>query len=80
MPKDPNTVEYFNDIAWEVMHEKFQFPILDLFWISLARPEHRSINDNNKLGANLAHAGGKVYSVSMRKWAMMIMETICPAN
>jgi hypothetical protein len=92
MPRDANTVEYFNEIAWDVIHEKFRFPMMDAFWMSLSRPDHRSLSDGDitrsrhstldsmMLGDNLAHAGPEVYSVLTRKWVMMIMETICPAN
>jgi hypothetical protein len=78
MPCDANTVEYFNTIAWEIIHDKFQFPVMDAFWLSLSRPGHRQILHNNLIGPNLAHSGPEVYSVLMRKWVMMIMETICP--
>jgi hypothetical protein len=76
---NPNTVQYFNEIAWDVMQE-YNISVMDAFWMSLSRPDHRSSNANNRIEANLAHAGPEVYSVLMRKWAMMIMETICPAN
>jgi hypothetical protein len=80
MPNDANTVEYFNKIAWDVIHEKFRFPMMDAFWMSLSRPDHRSLFGNLRLGGNMAHAGPEVYSVLARKWVMMILETVCPAN
>jgi hypothetical protein len=80
MPMSPNAVQYFNEIAWDVIHDTFQFPVMDAFWMSVSRPDMRSIHGNNRIAANLAHAGPEVYSLLMRKWTMMIMETICPAD
>jgi hypothetical protein len=61
LPLAPNFVEYFNEIAWDVMQDY-----------------NISVREQNALGKRLVHAGPQVYSVTMRKWAMMILETTCP--
>jgi hypothetical protein len=77
LPLAPNFVEYFNEIAWDVMQE-FNVSVQDAYWLTLSRPDHRDAREKNALGKRLVHAGPQVYSVTMRKWAMMILETTCP--
>jgi hypothetical protein len=77
LPLAPNFVEYFNEIAWDVMQE-YNVSVQDAYWLTLSRPDHRDAREKNALGKRLVHAGPQVYSVTMRKWAMMILETTCP--
>ena len=77
LPLAPNFVEYFNEIAWDVMQE-YNISVQDAYWLTLSRPDHRDAREKNALGKRLVHAGPQVYSVTMRKWAMMILETTCP--
>lgn len=77
LPLAPNFVEYFNEIAWDVMQE-YNVSVQDGYWLTLSRPDHRDAREQNALGKRLVHAGPQVYSVTMRKWAMMILETTCP--
>ena len=51
-------------------------PVMDAYWLSLSRPDHRQINVDNTLAGQLVHAGPEIYSVLTRKWAMMILERL----
>jgi hypothetical protein len=77
LPLAPNFCEYFNEIAWDVMQE-YNVSVQDAYWLTLSRPDHRDAREQNALGKRLVHAGPQVFSVTMRKWAMMILETTCP--
>jgi hypothetical protein len=73
LPKAPNMCDYFNEIAWSVMREN-NIPVQDTYWLTLARPDHRQVDEENKVSNHLMHAGPEVYSILVRKWAMMILE------
>jgi hypothetical protein len=78
LPFSSSFAEHFNEIAWEVMKE-FDIPVMDTYWLTLSRPDHREVNKENGIAEKMAHAGVEVYSVLVRKWAMLILETICPS-
>jgi len=75
LPLSPNAVEHLNTIAWEVMKAK-NVMVLDAYWLTLSRPDNRQINADNDLTQHLVHAGEEVYSVLIRKWAMLIIEAL----
>jgi hypothetical protein len=72
-PKAPNTCAYFNEIAWSIMAQN-NIPVQDTYWLTLSRPDHRRVDENNTVPNHLMHAGPEVYSILIRKWAMMILE------
>jgi hypothetical protein len=77
LPTSPNAVEHFNRHAWEVLDLYIQtgsITVMDTFWITLSRPDHRQIDVESDLGRHLVHAGVEVYDVLARQWAMMILE------
>jgi hypothetical protein len=76
LPFSSSFAEHFNTIAWEVMKE-FDIPVMDAYWLSLSRPDNREANAKNDIARKMAHAGPEVYSVLVRKWAMVALETIC---
>jgi hypothetical protein len=78
LPFSSSFAEYFNEIALEVM-EEFDIPVMDTYWLTLSRPDHREVTVNNDIPPKMAHSGPEVYSVLFRKWAMMILATICPS-
>jgi hypothetical protein len=78
LPFSSSFAEYFNEIAWEVMKE-FDIPVMDTYWLTLSRPDHREVSVYNDIIHKMAHSGPEVYSVLARKWAMMILGTICPS-
>jgi hypothetical protein len=73
LPKAANVCEYFNDIAWSIMAQN-NIPVQDTYWLTLSRPDHRKAEEKNQIGSRLMHAGPEVYSILVRKWAMMILE------
>jgi hypothetical protein len=73
LPKAPNVCEYFNDIAWSIMAQN-NIPVQDTYWLTLSRPDHRKVDEENQTPNHLMHAGPEVYSILVRKWAMMILE------
>jgi hypothetical protein len=75
LPKAPNVCAYFNEIAWTVMANN-NIPVQDTYWLTLARPDHRQVDAQNKVSNHLMHAGPEVYSILVRKWAMMILEVL----
>jgi hypothetical protein len=77
MPFTTSFVEYFNEIAWDIMRE-MKVPIMDTYWLTLSRPDHREVNEINGIQNKMVHAGLEVYSVLVRKWSMMILEAACP--
>lgn len=76
LPFSSSFVEQFNAIAWEVMTE-FDIPIMDAYWLTFSRPDHREADANNSISQKMVHAGPEIYSVLVRKWAMLALETIC---
>jgi hypothetical protein len=76
LPFSSSFAEHFNTIAWEVMTE-FDIPIMDAYWLTFSRPDHRETNAKNDISQKMVHAGPEVYSVLVRKWAMLALETIC---
>jgi hypothetical protein len=76
MPYNTDFIHYFNEIAWEVMKE-LDIPVMDTYWMTYSRPDHREADAYNALTAKMAHGGPEAYDVLERKWMMMILETLC---
>jgi hypothetical protein len=81
LPKAPNVCAYFNEIAWSVMaaaernsHSHIKVHVQDTYWLTYSRPDHRQVDAENKVSNHLMHAGPEVYSILVRKWAMMILD------
>jgi hypothetical protein len=69
---DPAAIDHWNRVAWEVLQpfldsnkRNGEIAVVDAYWLTLSRPDHRG--------------GPHIYSVLMRKWATLILETICPS-
>jgi hypothetical protein len=43
-------------------------PVLDSYWLTLARPDHREVDVDNSIGKHLVHAGPQVYDSLVRQW------------
>jgi hypothetical protein len=76
LPFTSDFAHYFNEIAWDVMGE-LDIPVMDTYWMTYSRPDHRESTDTNTLAGKMAHAGPEVYDVLVRQWVMMILETLC---
>jgi hypothetical protein len=79
LPFATDFARHFNEIAWQVMKE-FDIPVMDAYWLTLSRPDHREVTKTNGIVEKILHAGPEVHSVLVRKWAMMILESICPSD
>lgn len=75
MPLDPSLCAHFNEIAWLVMKEA-DIPVLDSYWMTLARPDHREVDANNTIGAHLVHAGPQVYDSLVRQWVTTFLDRL----
>jgi hypothetical protein len=78
LPFTSDFAKYFNDIAWDIM-KKEGIPVMDTYWMTYSRPDHRESTETNKLAGKMAHAGPEVYSVLTRQWMMMMLQTFCPS-
>jgi hypothetical protein len=67
LPLDTSSCAHFNEIAWSVMKEA-DIPVLDSYWLTLARPDHREVDVDNSIGKHLVHAGPQVYDSLVRQW------------
>jgi hypothetical protein len=79
LPKAPNVCQHFNEIAWDVLLP-YRIPVMDTYWMTLSRPDHRQVDKTNAVAGHLMHAGPEVYSILTRRWAMMIIEAIAGAG
>jgi hypothetical protein len=80
LPADPTAIAHWNNVAWEVLQPfSNEIAVMDAYWLTLSRPDHRESDRSNSLGKHLVHAGPQIYYVLMRKWAMLILQTICPS-
>ena len=70
-----HAVQYWNDKARQIM-ENHKIPVMDAFWMSLSRPDHRECTIENDRGNKMAHAGPEIYDVLVKQWAIMTLEAM----
>jgi hypothetical protein len=86
LPLDPSIVSHFNRIAVETLQkqntyaQKSKFLIVDGYWITLARPDHRETDQKVHIGKKLSHPGPEVAGAMVRIWTMVLVWTVCPVN
>jgi len=51
--------------------------MVDSYWMSLARPDHREINKLHEIGKKLSHPGVEVVSAMVRVWTLVILRLLC---
>ena len=70
----PNAVAHFNEVAKEVVEDASggRFPIVDGYYITLARPDHREIGEDNAIGKHMVHPGVEVVDAMARIWLTVI--------
>eukprot|EP00977_Amphora_coffeiformis_P011919 scaffold2917_cov191-Amphora_coffeaeformis.AAC.12 len=49
-------------------------PVMDSFWLTYARPDHREIDVLNSRGKKMVHAGVEVYNVLLRQWLIAVLQ------
>ena len=74
-PLDSQACHEFNQIAWHIMQDH-DIPVVDAFWLSLSRPDHRQIDAENRRGKKLVHLGVELYHVLLRKWLSLVAESL----
>jgi hypothetical protein len=81
LPLDPSFVPYFNRIAVETLEKDYAanaFLVVDGYWITLARPDHRETDRQARIGKKLSHPGPEVVDAMVRIWTMILVWKICP--
>jgi hypothetical protein len=90
LPKAPEMCHLFNEIAHGVLIDEMQMlqkkqlsgqpadtvQIMDAFWMTYSRPDHRAIDDDSKLPNKLMHAGVEVYYALTRQWIAVIVDSL----
>ncbi|CAB9506396.1 expressed unknown protein [Seminavis robusta] len=92
LPRDPNFVDHFNCVMLqEVVNARTGTPraagsfgnsnsaisVMDAFWLTLSRPDHREVDKTNAIGKHLVHPGPEVLNALTRQWITMIIESLC---
>ena len=78
MPVATEFIDFFNDIAYDVMKENFKtIPIMDGYWVSYARPDNREITSKKKgvLERKLSHPGLEVVFAMLRTWSTIVAQS-----
>jgi hypothetical protein len=81
LPLDPSFVPYFNRIAVETLENHYAantFLVVDGYWITQARPDHRETDRQVHIGKKLSHPGPEVVDAMVRIWTMILVWKICP--
>ena len=68
----------FNEVATHTIRsgsERIVF--LDGYFLSLARPDHREVSENNDIGKHLVHPGPEVVNASAAIWLMVVLDESC---
>ena len=72
-PEAPQACADFNGIAYDVMDE-YDVPVIDSFWLTRARSDHREIDKNNGRGKKMVHAGQELNEVLLRQWMSLVLQ------
>ena len=78
MPVATEFIDFFNDVAYDVMKESFPtIPVMDGYWISYARPDNREISKGSKkaLEKKLSHPGIEVVMTMLRSWVTVVAQS-----
>ena len=74
----PNAVTHFNRAAMEIVENASggRFPIVDGYYITLARPDHREIGEDNAIGKHMVHPGVEVVDAMARVWLTVVANVL----
>lgn len=79
LPLDTSFIQAFNTIAVDVLkklHPKTM--LVDGFWVTLPRPDHREVDEMNRIGKKLSHPGIEVVRAMVRLWwNVVVVHGIC---
>ena len=75
LPLDATTfISLFNSVAIEVIGSSMD--IVDGFWISLARPDNREVDERGKIGPKLSHPGHEVVHAMVNVWLALAIDRL----
>jgi hypothetical protein len=79
LPLDEAFSKRFNQVAIDEIqrHQANDFHIIDAYWITLARPDNREINQRADIGKKLSHPGYEVISHMVRIWWQATLSILC---
>ena len=74
----PNSVAHFNQVAMETVEEASggRFLIVDGYYITLARPDHREIGEDNAIGKHMVHPGVEVVHAMAQIWLTIVANVL----
>jgi hypothetical protein len=67
----PSGCQAFNEIAWQEA-AKADIPVMDAYWLTVPRPDHREVDNEQMVSKHMVHVGTESYSVLLRKWISLI--------
>ena len=77
-----HAIAAWNQAAHEIIlgHRQYPIDVMDAYWLTLARPDHRECTYDNARGNKMAHAGNEVYQVLVRQMATILLETMAASS
>jgi hypothetical protein len=73
-----NMVAHFNEIAYNVLSRVDGIHVLDVYWLTPARPDNRQVGlGNNVLGEHMVHSGQEVLHAMARAWIQVLLLSCC---
>jgi hypothetical protein len=77
-----NMVAHFNEIAYDVLSRVDGIHVLDVYWLTLARPDNRQVGlGNNVLGEHMVHPGQEVLHAMARVWMqVLLLSMLCACS
>mmetsp|Transcript_28003 Transcript_28003/g.80943 ORF Transcript_28003/g.80943 Transcript_28003/m.80943 type:complete len:556 (-) Transcript_28003:33-1700(-) len=74
----PNVVAHFNEAAKETVDDASDgtFFVVDGYYITLARPDHREIGEDNAIGKHMVHPGIEVVDAMAKIWLTALLSVL----
>ena len=72
----PHVVDEFNNVALRVLDNYEGFDIVDGYWMSLARPDNRQVDQLQAVGKHLVHPGLEVLGAMGRVWMTLVLSRL----
>ena len=74
--KSTHFVDALNHIAFRVFDDYDGFDIVDGYWVTLARPDNRQVDEYNSIGKHLVHPGMEVLRAMVRTWMTLVLSKL----
>lgn len=75
-PQSTYFVDTFNQIAFRVLQGFDDIGIMDGYWMTLARPDNREVDNLNSVGRHLVHPGLEVLGALVRTWMTILLSKL----